>query len=271
MIGREHPTCLRLEDVAISKSDTDFITDACYRSLFADKGRTLFCGQNSQSCAAKFGRVKGSCLNEDPSRCRDSRPDVIILFYQAPDSYRIGGRAGRYSLTVRCPETLFGKDGKLANFCLEQIDIVEDSKPWTHFNNKDTRKYLLLPHRNFKNRERDKQVNGMISPNGLAVYISKLKDVFRRSGQKLVDERELEFKEDQPHRFPSSGVAKQDWLNAHYRYGFPFDNRYHYDVTEKDDAKVKNLAMLDILSGSSQTYSATHLNIFPNDEVQIQE
>lgn len=268
IIGRPYATKARVEQNSFDADDFNFVIEAAYRSLFEDKGRTLFCNHEHEVCALKFGKSKKSCVNKDPSRCRDSRPDVIILAYMANPNFRIGGRLGRFALPVKCPSNLFGRSQALANYCVEQINEIETKQYWKSFNTKDSRKILLLPVRNFENKERVVALNSLNGPSDFGDFVGMAEDLIVKKGSKIVDERGMEFKEDNPHRYPTSTVDKIHWLNANYRHGFWFDCRHHYDVTEKDDGYVRKAKMYNVESNEIVEYSGDHLNIFVNDEVQ---
>jgi hypothetical protein len=268
VIGRPFPAKARVEQNSFDASDYSFLVDAGYRSLFEEMGKTLFCNHEHKVCALQFGKSKKSCLNSDPSRCRDSRPDVIVLAYMASPNFRIGGRLGRFSLPLKCPADLFGRSQQLASYCIDQIDEIEKQKYWTSFNSKDSRKVLLLPIRNFQNGGRTVALNSINSVEDFDNFLEMAEDLIVKKGVKIIDERGMEFKEDFPHRYPRSTVEKIHILNAHYRHGFWFDCRHHYDVTEKDDGDVKKARMYNVETNDICEYSGDHLNIFANDDVQ---
>ncbi|NTJ45080.1 hypothetical protein G6L28_21065 [Agrobacterium larrymoorei] len=268
IVSRPYPKKSRIEQNTFDSSDFDFVIDAAYRSLFEDKGQTLFCNHEHKVCALQFGRTKKSCVNLDPSRCRESRPDVIILAYLANPSFRMGGRVGRFALPLKCPEDLFGKSERLAHYCISQIDYVEEKQCWIPFSEKASRRMLLLPLRNFENGERVVALNSIQSPADFIAFKDMVEDIVTKKGQKIIDKRDMEFKVDIPHRYPTNDVDKIHLLNAHYRHGFWFDCRHHYDVTEKDDAYVRKVKMVEIKTNDHDHFSGDHLNIFSNDEIQ---
>lgn len=268
IIGRPFPTRARVEQNSFDESDYSFVIDAAYRSLFEETGRTLFCNHDHKVCALQFGKSKKSCFNSDPSRCRDSRPDVIVLAYMASTNFRIGGRLGRFSLPMKCPANFFGRSQQLADYCIDQIDEIEKKKYWTSFYAKDRRKVLLLPIRNFENKDRTVALNSINSVDDFGNFVEMAEDLIVKKGVKIIDERGMEFKEDFPHRYPKGTVEKIHLLNANYRHGFWFDCRHHYDVTEKDDGYVRDARMYNIETNATSEYSGDHLNIFANDDVQ---
>ncbi|MCH6203882.1 hypothetical protein L3V16_08500 [Brucella ciceri] len=268
--ARAHPEVRGADRINLENDVFQLAIDAAYRALFGEKGRSIFCGQTShEKCAIQFGKSKKSCLNVDPSRCRDRRPDAIICFYLSKDNFRIGGRLGRFALPIKIPSSLFRSPNEIAKFIVKSINELENSDIWTQKNENYYKKYQLLPVFNFKSSERDRLANLINSFDDYLQYSEALPDAIKKRGNKLVDDRDFEFSVDKYHRYPTSTDDKLDWLNVHYRHGFPFDNRHHYDVTDKGDKHIKNSTFYCPIEKSEKKYSGSHLNIFANGEIQL--
>lgn len=268
LAAKPYQNVTSVSKIKLEKEHFDFATSSVYQALFGEKGRSLFCEQSHEICALKFGKIKKTCFNTDPSKCREKKPDAIISFYIAKEDFRIGGRMGRYSLPVKIPGNICKSDIDVSKFVLNTIYQIEKSDVWIDKNRKANLNHLLLPLVNFKSVERDRIINYINSFDEYIEYADQLSSRIKKSGTKIIDDNKLEYSADKYHRFPSSSVGKVDWLNAHYRHGFPFDNRHHYDVTDKDSKRIKNLQMFDLVKNKEDKFSATHLNIFPNGEIQ---
>ncbi|MDC7695593.1 hypothetical protein PQU94_15050 [Asticcacaulis sp. DXS10W] len=269
VIARPHIVVSDVAGIKFDSKDYEFLVEGVHKALFGEKGRMVFCAHNSQTCSLKFGKSKASCLNTEPSKCRDEKPELILLFYMSPEKFRIGGRLGRFALPIRCPAGLFRKSVGLSQFVVDQIETIEGSSVWADLRRKDIANRVLLPLYNFQHGARARLFNSIETFAGFSEVVQSLSEVIRKKGKAFIDDRDLEFKADHHHRFPSSECQKVDWLNAHYRLGAPFDERHHYDVTEPDGAAINGKTFLNSLSGKWSAYSVSHLNIFPNDEVQI--
>lgn len=242
-------------------------------AIFGQSARAMGFCRNPQRACLKSEWHKSNCGADGDLSCGREKPEKFVVFLQESDeenTNRIIERFKNTAFFVVIPKDAYDHHGRTTAFIIDAIDRLSDDLAAAHANIKGGAPALLLPVKNFGQRELKRLVKRAVRVPAASSNLKSFREQFFKESKYFLGRSRLAFQptvEATAHGTPdkdSDGVAA---IAAHYRAGCRFDD-FHWDVSPTGKQGWGATMVSCWKEGDKNPSDASHINLLVDDRVR---
>lgn len=248
------------------------IVDLAADAIFGQSGRSKGFCRNPQRTCLKSSWAKSNCGANGDLSCGREKPEKFVIFIQEADEEGIGQLVEVFNNTaffIIIPRDSYDHLGRTSDFIINSIAQLEDDLAAAAANVKSGSPALLLPVRNFGNRDLKRLVKQAVRVPTTRSALRAFRRQFFKDEAYFLGRSRLAFQptvEATAHGTPTSDEDKIAAIAAHYRAGCRFDD-FHWDVYPSGEKGWGNVTISCREKGDHKP-DGKHVNVLVDDKVR---